>query len=101
MRRTRAEYEALKPLVLKAILEGASVRHAAKEFGVAPATVGQWTAKARTIVSITERREELGELMLRYVESTLRALQLQSEHFGSREFLDDPESTASAHGLAI
>lgn len=90
-----------KAEVCAALAGGMSVREAAKHFGMPSGTVATLNAGAKSVVIVQENKQVIGAKAYGYITETLDTLHAQVKHFGSSNFLSDPEQTANAQGLAI
>lgn len=107
----RREYdEATKAAVMAALLMGQSVAEVAKQYKINPSTIKSWKSRQRngdqvaTVATVaTEKRERVGELLFDYLETMLRTLKVQAEHFGDKKWLDKQSADSSAvlHGVSI
>lgn len=97
----RREYsDETKAAVMAALLAGQSISSVAEQYSIPKGTVKGWKSKAENTVMEEippEQREEIGELLMAYLRSTLRTLTEQSEFFRDRAWL----ASQSADQLAV
>lgn len=95
---------------MAALLTGQSVAEVARRYKINPATVRSWKSRqlnGESVASIatvaTEKRQRVGELLFDYLETMLRTLKIQAEHFGDKKWLDKQSADASAvlHGVSV
>lgn len=104
----RATYdEATKAAVMAALLTGQSVSEIAKQYNINPATVRSWKSRQLNGESVafvaTEKREQIGELLIDYLHAMLKTLKVQAEQFGDKEWLkkERADSLAVLHGVSV
>ena len=90
--------------VLAALLEGQNVSQVAREFHIDRATVIQWRRAAGIDTSHSvsqEKSDQIGELVLRHVASSLRALEALAGVTTNREWLEkqSAENVAVFYGV--
>lgn len=100
----RREYdEATKAAVMAALLAGQSVSSVAKEYNIPKGTVSGWRNQAMNGVAAisTQKREEIGDALLGYLNAAIRTLHLQVEVFGDQDWLKRQEANQLAvlHGV--
>ena len=94
-----------KAAVMAALLAGQSVSSVAKEYSIPKGTVSGWKQKAANIaagvVPDTTQKDEIGELLLDYLRTSLKSLKAQAEHFGNKSWLTTQEADQLAvlHGV--
>lgn len=97
--------EETKAAVMAALLAGQSVSKVADEYNIPPGTVRSWKsrqANGETVAVVaTEKREEVGELLLAYLYANLRALKAQTAVFSDPAWLakQDAGEVAVLHGV--
>lgn len=106
----KAEYpNETKAAVMSALLEGQSVSAVAKQYKIPKGTVSGWKQKAFARADIrssdpvaTQKREEIGDLLLDYLRTMLGTLKIQAEHFGDRDWLrkQGANELAVLHGVS-
>lgn len=91
----------LRAQVVAAVLAGTSIARAAAQFKLSKQTVSRWAAEhpAGTVVGTvgTEKRNDLQDLIARYLEAGFHAMIAQAEVLGDHEYC----RTQSANDLAI
>lgn len=99
--------DATKAAVLAALLTGQSVAEVAKAYDVNPATVRSWKSRQQNGASVaivaTQKKEEIGDLLFDYLQTMLRSLKVQAEHFGDKNWLSRQSADALAvlHGVSV
>lgn len=94
-----------KAAVLAALLTGQSVASVAREYKIPPGTVKSWKsrqANGETVATVaTPKREQIGDLLISYLEENLRTLKAQQVVFADVEWLrKQPASDAAVlHGV--
>jgi len=93
-----------KAAVMAALLEGQSVSSVARQYKIPKGTVSGWKQKAlNTGVEgvATQKKEEIGDLLLVYLRQNLQTLTAQSEHCQNKKWLErqSAESLAVLHGV--
>lgn len=106
----KAEYSnEVKASVMAALLEGQSVSAVAKQYKIPKGTVSGWKQKAFLGADIkssdpvaTQKREEIGDLLLDYLRTMLCTLKVQAEHFGDKSWLKNQGANELAvlHGVS-
>jgi transposase-like protein len=81
MTRGVAHSPELRAEVVNAVLAGASIREAARQFGLDPTLVSRWAAAGVAAIA-TQKTESDAELVIRYFRTAIRALITQAEVFG-------------------
>lgn len=90
---------------MAALLAGQSVPEIAKEYNIPPATVRSWKSRQTNGDSVanvaTQKKEEIGDLLVEYIRLSLRSLQIQVQHFGDKDWLATQDASALAvlHGV--
>lgn len=104
----RKEYdEATKAAVMAALLTGQSVSEIAKQYSINPATVRSWKSRQQNGESVatvaTQKKEEIGELLLGYLQATLHSLTIQAAHFSDKKWLmmQSADALAVLHGVTV
>ena len=91
--------------VMAALLAGQSISAAAKEYNIPKGTVSDWKRKAEQetegVGASPTQKEEIGDLLLDYIQTSLKTLKAQVEHFGDKTWLNtqDAGSLAVLHGV--
>lgn len=92
-----------KAAAMAALLAGQSVGEVAREYKIPRGTVRSWKAKAESggETVATQKKEEIGDLLVAYLETNLRTLRAQSEFFADREWLKEQnaQELAILHGV--
>lgn len=94
-----------KAAVMAALLAGQSVSEVAREYKIPRGTVKSWKSRQDNGESVavvaTQKREEIGDLLLAYLRTSLKTLTIQVEHFGDKSWLttQDASSLAILHGV--
>lgn len=106
MARGVAHEPEVKAAVMAALLMGQSVESVAAEYKLPVGTVKAWAwrEQPRDLAAVTdEHREEIGELLMRFVRTALRSATAREEHFGDKDWLNkqDASSVAVLHGVSI
>jgi transposase-like protein len=106
----KAEYpNEVKAAVMAALLEGQSISAVAKQYQIPKGTVSGWKQKAFAGADIkssdpvaTQKREEIGNLLLDYLRTMLGTLRIQAEHFGDKNWLkgQGANELAVLHGVS-
>lgn len=92
---------------MAALLTGQSVSEIAKQYNINPATVRSWKSRQLNGESVafvaTEKREQIGELLIDYLHAMLKTLKVQAEQFGDKEWLkkERADSLAVLHGVSV
>lgn len=102
----RREYdEATKAAVMAALLAGQSISAVAKEYSIPKGTVSGWKNQAVNGVAglSTQKKSEIGDLVLDYLTASLRSLKIQAEHFGDKKWLGQQNAAdlAVLHGVSV
>lgn len=87
-----------KAAVLAALMEGQSITKVAKEYDIPKGTVSSWKKRNANIAT---QKKEVGELLVKYLETNLEALQAQAEAFKNTEWLKKQTASDAAvlHGV--
>lgn len=91
-----------KAAVMAALLAGQSIREVARDYKIPSSTVGAWAKEAKNVQIVPDtKKEELGDLIVDYVRTTLKTLKIQAEHFGDKSWLanQDADAVAVLHGV--
>ena len=94
-----------KAAAMAALLSGQSVGAVAKEYEIPVGTVKGWKRKARQEVGgqpvASPKKEEIGELLVAYLDANLRSLKAQAEVFADKEWLKEQsaDELAVLHGV--
>lgn len=99
----KTEYSSeTKAAVMVALLEGQSIRVVAQQYKIPRSTVGAWAKESKGVHIVPDsKKEELGDLLLEYVRLSLKSLQIQVQHFGTKSWLTNQDASALAvlHGV--
>ncbi len=99
----RRKYDsAVKAQVLAALLAGQGAEKVAQQYQLPVGTVRGWKAKAKADDGVvTQKKEEIGELLLGYLAVSLSTLKKQAEFFADETWLrkQDASSVAVLHGV--
>jgi transposase-like protein len=102
----RREYsEETKVAVMAALLAGQAVGEIARQYDVPTATIRSWKSRQGNGNSVaivaTEKKEQIGELLLAYLTDVLIALRAQAKVFANAEYITkQPASEAAVlHGV--
>lgn len=91
----------VKAAAMAALLAGQSVSSVAREYRIPKGTVSGWREAAMReadgVAAPPTQKALIGELLVNYLETNLRALQQQAECFGDKEWL----MSQSANELAV
>lgn len=87
-----------KAAVMAALLAGQSVSSVAKEYRIPKGTVSSW--KKRSAIPATQKKD-IGDLLTKYLETNLEALQAQAEAFKNPVWLAKQNASDAAvlHGV--
>ncbi len=92
----------VKAQVLAALLAGQGAEKIAQQYLIPVGTVRGWKAKAKADDGVvTQKKEEIGELLLGYLAVSLATLTKQAEFFADETWLrkQDASSVAVLHGV--
>ena len=87
------------------LLAGQSVGQVARDYDIPVGTVKGWKRKAREEAGeqpvASPKKEEIGDLLVAYLEENLRSLRAQAEVFGKPEWLEKQSASELAvlHGV--
>ena len=90
----------IRAALIQECVNGARVQDVAPKYGVSVQTAKGWVAGARSVAVMGLDRDRLAGMVTAYVSEAIGALQAQQAWFGSPEFLENPQHTANAAGLA-
>jgi len=91
-----------KAAVLASLLQGQSVSSVAEEYNIPRGTVAVWKSKESSTANISiEKKQQIGEFLLAYLEANLKALRVQVEQFSDKEWLREQNASDAAvlHGV--
>lgn len=93
--------EDTKAAVVSALLTGQSVSSIAREYSIPKGTVSAWKNRGVTQKATQKRADDIGELIISYLQANLKALQVQAESFSDREWLKEQGASELAvlHGV--
>lgn len=92
---------------MAALLAGQSVAEVARQYNINPATVRSWKSRQENGDSVaivaTQKKEEIGDLLFDYLQTMLKSLKVQAEHFGDKGWLTKQSADALAvlHGVTV
>ena len=100
----RSYTDETKAAAMGALLTGQSVAEVAREYKIPEGTVKSWKSRqnGEHVAEVaTEKRAEVGDLLLDYLRASLAALRAQAELFSDREWLRKQEASQLAvlHGV--
>lgn len=95
-----------KAEVMAALLAGQSVATVAASYDIPEGTVKSWKNRQRghpVATVATQKKEEIGDLIVEYLRTMLRTLITQAEHFGDKQWLtaQGADQLAVLHGVAM
>jgi transposase-like protein len=105
----KTEYtDAVRAAAMTALLEGQSVSAVAKQYKIPKGTISDWKKKAISYAADgvasepTQKRGEIGDLLLDYLRTMLCTLKVQAEHFGDKDWLREQGANELAvlHGVS-
>ena len=94
-----------KAAAMAALLTGQSVGQVAKAYEIPEGTVKGWKRKAREESGeqpvASPKKEEIGDLLVAYLDANLRSLRAQAEVFADKEWLtkQSADELAVLHGV--
>ena len=91
-----------KAAVMAALLNGQSVSSVAKQYKIPKGTISGWKSKAAGVgKATTQKKDEIGELIIQYLEANLKALKIQVEQFSNVDWLQHQNAAdvAVLHGV--
>ena len=94
--------EESKAAALAALLQGQSVNQVAKEYNLPVGTVKSWKRKeAKGLIESSPKKDDVGALVMSYLEANLRALEAQVKVFQDAEWLkkQNAADVAVLHGV--
>lgn len=86
-----------KAAVMAALLAGQSVSQAAATYRIPRGTIAAWSGEVRRMQTDPNTKKDIGDLLVRYLESNLQALTAQMEVFSDRKWLE--KQSASEVGV--
>ena len=101
----RREYSSdTKAAAMAALLAGQSVSEVARQFRIPEGTVKSWKRRSNEHMDATvasTKKEEIGELLVVYLEATIKALTAQMKVFADESYISkQPASEAAVlHGV--
>ncbi len=99
----RRKYDpAVKAQVLATLLTGQGAEKVAQQYQIPVGTVRGWKAKAKADDGVvTQKRDEIGKLLLEYLAVSLSTLKKQAAFFADEKWLreQDASSVAVLHGV--
>lgn len=97
--------EDTKAAVMSALLTGQSVSSVATDYNIPVGTVKSWKSRqlkgGQVATVATEKREQVGELLLGYLEENLKTLKVQAKIFRDENWLKKQHASDAAvlHGV--
>lgn len=91
-----------KAAVMAALLQGQSISSIAKEYNIPKGTVSSWNQRAKGVASeSTQKKKEIGDLLIEYLKANLIALRVQAEQFANKKWLgkQQADQVAVLHGV--
>lgn len=93
-----------KAAVMAALMAGQSVREVAAAYNIPRGTVGGWASRLNKegVSTVTDaKKEEIGDLLVRYLSEVLTTLTAQAKVFADKDWLkkQDASSVAVLHGV--
>jgi len=91
-----------KAAVMSALLEGQAAAYIAREYSIPVGTVRSWKSRLQPVATVaTEKKEEIGDLLIKYLRINLTTLQKQALIFRNEEWLlgHSPSEAAVLHGV--
>ena len=93
-----------KAAVMAALLAGQSTAQVAAEYNIPEGTVKGWKFRQKNepVAAVTtQKKEEIGDLLVEYIRLSLKSLQIQVQHFGNKSWLSNQHADALAvlHGV--
>lgn len=92
----------VKAAAMSALMAGQGVDQVASQYDVPASTLRGWKSKLRNEGHVpTQKKEAVGELLIRYIETNLKTLVAQSKVFGDPEWIrqQDAQEMAVLHGV--
>ena len=106
MPKKKAPSPETKAAVLAALLEGQAASKVAKDYSLPEGTVRSWRSRMRNDATplrtvATEKRDEIGPLLLEYLHENLTTLRAQAVFFRDTKWLEkqDAADLAVLHGV--
>lgn len=96
-----------KAAVMAALLEGQAATAVAAQYNIPVGTVRSWKSRQENgegvAIIASEKKEEIGELLLGYLRESLTTLREQVKHFRDQEWLrsQDAGELAVLHGVQM
>lgn len=96
----------VRAAVMAALLTGQSVAEIAAQYNIPEGTVKSWKSRQKdsSVATVaTPKKAEIGDLLLDYLHTMLRALRVQAEHFGDKSWLTKQTAAdlAVLHGVSV
>lgn len=94
--------EETKAQVMAALLTGQSINSVAKEYSIPKSTVANWSSQSRQNGTVPNtKREIIGDLLVGYLEASLKTLTAQVEVFGDEGWIrrQSASEVAVLHGV--
>ena len=91
-----------KAAVMAALMTGQSISSVAKQWNIPKGTVSGWNKQKHGVVSkSTQKKEEIGRLLITYLHTNLNTLNKQSEVFADVDWLKQQAASELAvlHGV--
>jgi transposase-like protein len=100
--KSRSTYsEETKAAAMAALLAGQSVSSVAREYSIPKGTVSGWKDAAGKVADGATQKGDVGDLLMEYLRTNLRALTVQANTFSDPEWLkkQDASQLAVLHGV--
>lgn len=90
-----------KAAVMAALLSGQSISQVAEQYRIPRGTVSRWSASIGIEAERTNKKAQIGELLIDYLAANLRTLRAQMEVFSDAEWLKKQGASELAvlHGV--
>jgi len=91
-----------KAAVLAALLAGQSINSVAREYKIPPGTISNWKNRQGVPKNgIQKKVDDIGELLISYLQTNLKTLQKQADFFGDESWLKKQTASDAAvlHGV--
>lgn len=102
----RREYSnETKAAVMAALLAGQAVGEIAEQYDIPASTIKSWKSRQKNGESVaivaTEKKVEIGDRLMAYLDTTLTSMEIQAKHFGDTSWLtnQDADQLAVLHGV--
>lgn len=95
-----------KAAVMAALLTGQSISRVAEEYDIPEGTIKGWKSKQKNgghpvALVVTQKKEEIGDLLIKYLGLSLETLQRQVKFFANETWLQQQSASEAAvlHGV--